>query len=58
VLTSLDAGQANQRIPDTDVLTYATRRKRAVITQNRCDFIRLHKIVKIHAGIIVCREDP
>ncbi|KHD06945.1 hypothetical protein PN36_34180 [Candidatus Thiomargarita nelsonii] len=57
VLTASEAGQANQRIPDTQVLAYATQQKRVVITQNRSDFIRLHKIVKIHAGIIVCRED-
>ncbi len=57
VLTAREAGQANQRIPDTQVLAYATQQKRVVITQNRCDFIRLHKIVKKHAGIIVCRED-
>ncbi len=57
VLTANEAGQANQRIPDSQVLAYATQQKRAVITQNRCDFIKLHKRVTKHAGIIVCRED-
>ena len=57
VLTAHDAGQANQRIPDPQVLAYATQQQRAVITQNRYDFIKLHKIVTKHAGIIVCRED-
>jgi predicted nuclease of predicted toxin-antitoxin system len=57
VLTAREAGQADQRIPDTDVLAYAIKLNRAVITQNRNDFIQLHKRVKKHAGIIVCRED-
>jgi predicted nuclease of predicted toxin-antitoxin system len=57
VLTVSEAGQANQRIPDTEVLAYATQLHRAVITLNRNDFIQLHKVVKKHAGIIVCRED-
>ena len=35
VLTSYDAGQANQGIPDEDVLTFATQQERAVITLNR-----------------------
>jgi len=30
VLTSYDAGQANQGIPDEDVLTFATQQERAV----------------------------
>jgi hypothetical protein len=43
VLTSYDAGQANQGIPDEDVLTFATQQERAVITLNRDDFIALHR---------------
>jgi len=57
VLTAREAGQADQRIPDAQVLAYAIQQKRAVITQNRNDFIRLHKTVETHTGIIVCRED-
>ena len=30
VLTSYDAGQANQGIPDEDVLTFATQQERSV----------------------------
>ncbi len=30
VLTSYDAGQANQGIPDEDVLTFATQQEQAV----------------------------
>lgn len=58
VLTAHEAGQANQRISDTQVLAYAVQQERAIITQNRHDFIRLHKTaIETHAGIIVCRED-
>ncbi|MGP1375419.1 MAG: DUF5615 family PIN-like protein [Almyronema sp.] len=57
VLTVQAAGQANQRIPDTEVLEFASRRGRAVLTVNRADFIRLHKQNSTHAGIIVCTED-
>ncbi len=39
VLTSYDAGQANQGIPDEDVLAFATQQDRVVITLNREDFI-------------------
>jgi hypothetical protein len=33
VLTVQEANQANQRIPDDEVLTYATRLGRAVLTR-------------------------
>ena len=58
VLTSLDAGRANRRIPDEEVLDFATREKRAVLTLNRRDFVRLHLSTKgKHGGIIVCSAD-
>lgn len=57
VLTSFDAGQANQEISDDQVLAYATGRQRAVITNNRFDFKRLHRRQPDHAGIIICTED-
>jgi predicted nuclease of predicted toxin-antitoxin system len=41
VLTVKDAGNANQGIPDDQVLIFATNHDRAVITQNRRDFIWL-----------------
>ena len=44
VLTSYDAEQANQGIPDDDVLRFAHRQERVMITLNRKDFIELHKI--------------
>ncbi|BAY24158.1 hypothetical protein NIES2100_39510 [Calothrix sp. NIES-2100] len=58
VLTAREAGNANLKIPDEDVLMFATRNERAVLTRNRRDFIRLHRLQPNHAGIIVCTEDP
>lgn len=58
VLTSYEAGQANQRIPDDEVLAFATRQDRIVVTLNRMDFIRLHKQGVSHGGIVVCTSDP
>ncbi len=57
VLTSLDAGKANDAIPDDEVLRYASADQRAVITHNRHDFISLHRLNPDHAGIIVCTVD-
>lgn len=57
MLTAQQAGQANQRIPDDQVLSFAAADQRAVITQNRRDFIRLHNQSLTHAGIIVCSKN-
>jgi predicted nuclease of predicted toxin-antitoxin system len=57
VLTVQEAGNGNQRIPDPDVLDFATKEERAVLTQNRKDFIRLHRQGIEHAGIIACTND-
>jgi predicted nuclease of predicted toxin-antitoxin system len=57
VLTTLEAGQAGQAIPDEDVLQFATRDKRSVLTMNRRDFIKLHTKHPEHEGIIVCKFD-
>ena len=57
VLTALDAGNANQSLPDEQVLAFATRHQRAVLTLNRREFIRLHTRQPDHAGIIVCTQD-
>jgi predicted nuclease of predicted toxin-antitoxin system len=57
VLTSYDAGQANQGIPDDEVLAFAIQRERAVITLNRDDFIELHRSGIPHHGIIICKTD-
>jgi len=58
ILTVQEAGQSNLKIPDEEVLAFATRENRAVITLNRIDFIKLHRKKTAHAGIIICRDDP
>lgn len=57
VLTALDAGQANQRVPDTDILEFAARSGRTLLTLNRWDFVGLHARVPAHAGIVACTQD-
>ncbi len=57
VLTSYEAGNANQSIPDDEVLNFAHTNNRIVVTFNRQDFIRLHRQNPIHSGIIACTED-
>ncbi len=57
VLTSIEAGQANQSISDENVLKFAQETDRIVLTFNRDDFIFLHKQGKAHSGIIICKED-
>ncbi len=57
VLTTIEAGKANQRIPDEQVIAFATQDNRTVLTLNRREFIRLHSRQPDHAGIIVCTQD-
>jgi hypothetical protein len=57
VLTVFEAGKAGQRIPDNQVLGYATQEERIALTFNRKDFIRLHQKNPKHTGIIVCKVD-
>jgi predicted nuclease of predicted toxin-antitoxin system len=57
VLTVQEAGNANLGIPDEEVLAFAIRDNRAIITLNRQDFIRLHRVSIGHFGIIVCTND-
>jgi hypothetical protein len=58
VLTSFEAGRANQRIPDEEVLAFAENDQRAVLTFNRLHFLRLHRdTLGKHEGIIVCSID-
>lgn len=57
ILTVQEAGRANQRIPDDQVLSFATACKRAVITQNRRDFVKLHQQYPNHSGIVVCSKN-
>ncbi len=57
VLTVLEAGKAEQSIPDDEVLAFARDDGRCVLTFNRKHFIRLHGEAPNHAGIIVCTFD-
>lgn len=57
VLTCKEAGNANQGIPDEDVLEFAISQSRIIITTNRRDFIKLHRHTTYHSGIIVCTSD-
>jgi hypothetical protein len=57
VRTSFEAGRANRRIPDDEVLRFATSEDRTVLTLNRRDFIELHSANQLHAGIITCTPD-
>lgn len=57
VLTSYEAGQANQGIPDDVVLSFARQQNRIVITLNRDDFLRLHRSGIEHLGIVICKDD-
>jgi predicted nuclease of predicted toxin-antitoxin system len=57
VQTTAEAGNANQGIPDDEVLRYAAAEQRILLTLNRRDFISLHQRVPVHAGIVVCTFD-
>ncbi len=58
VLTTGDARKANVGIPDEEVLRFAIENQRAVITHNRGDFMRLHRLIPEHEGIVVCTANP
>ncbi len=58
VLTTQDAGRAGQAISDEEVLAFACKEQRAVLTLNRRHFVRLHGRNPAHCGIVVCTFDP
>jgi predicted nuclease of predicted toxin-antitoxin system len=55
VVTVQEAGQSGQA--DPDVFAFAVANQRAVLTQNRRDFVKLHQQRSAHAGIVVCSEN-
>ena len=57
VLTVQEAGNANKRIPDDQVLAFAVGQERTILTINRIDFIRLHRRDDQHFGIVVCTNN-
>lgn len=58
VLTIQEDGRGNRTTPDADVLQRATELGRAVVTNNRRDFHRLHRNSPAHAGIVTYTDDP
>jgi len=57
VLTVQEAGNANQQIPDDQVLAFAVCQERSILTINRIDFIRLNRRNDEHFGIVVCTNN-
>ena len=58
VVTTFEAGRANQSIEDADQLAFATKLDGVILTRNRRDFIALHRRFTHHAGIISITDDP
>lgn len=58
VMTALEDGRANQRIDDPHVLTRARDLGRVILTNNRKDYHRLHRLDPNHQGIITYTDDP
>jgi hypothetical protein len=56
VRTMAETGHTGRGVPDEEVLSFATQDRRAVLTLNRRDFIRLAERVS-HGGIVACTED-
>ena len=57
ISTTHEMGKSNLSIPDEDVLAFAIAENRAILTVNRKDFMRLHRLNPIHSGIIVCTKN-
>ena len=57
ILTVQEAGKANLKISDAEVLAFAVSEERTVLTLNRDDFFRLHRLQPDHCGIIACKDD-
>jgi hypothetical protein len=52
-----ERGLGGIRFPDHLVLAEAVADGRAVLTTNRGDFRRLHRLSAAHAGIVTCTQD-
>jgi hypothetical protein len=57
VLTTLDSGLADKRTSDDDIIAFAVRERRAVLTHNRWCFVKCHARNPAHCGIVVCSLD-
>jgi hypothetical protein len=58
VLTVQETGKADQAWPDSEVLAFATKENRSILTLNRLHFIRVHRSGAAHSGTIVRSFDP
>ena len=58
VLSIQETGKANQAMSDEEVLAFANKEKRILLTLNRRHFIKLHNKRQPHAGIFACTFDP
>jgi Domain of unknown function (DUF5615) len=58
IVTIQETGRAGQALSDDEVLAFARREGRILLTMNRRHFIRLHGEQPDHAGIIACTYDP
>jgi len=59
LLTSLDAGNANSAIPDSEVLMFAVSESRILLSCNRRDFLKLHqRRDSDHEGMVLITVDP
>jgi len=58
VITTFEAGRANQGIGDADQLAFATSLGRAMLTRNRRHFARLHRASIQHGGVVSITDDP
>jgi hypothetical protein len=57
VLTSLEAGNANSSVSDSDVLAFAATKDRILLSHNRLHFLRLHRHwTQGHSGTRVWRN--
>jgi predicted nuclease of predicted toxin-antitoxin system len=57
VLTCREAGFAKLKLSDAEALRFASEDGRTVLTRDRRDFPRLHRLSNDYAGIVVCRTD-
>lgn len=57
VATCQECKQDNKKIPDEQVLAFATQQRRAVLTRNRRHFLRLHQKSSNHCGIVICTNN-
>ena len=53
-----EAGKAGSSVPDEEVLAFAFREVRMVLTNNAKHFLRLHRSQDPHVGIVAYKSKP